>query len=228
VRRPAIAVVLAVAASLSAAGPAGARIVERTFTAGPYVVGPYDGSRGGETVRAPRMDGSIVEMDANVVDEDGDVIPQSVVMLHHLVFKDLGHSNAFKPDAACPTTSSDERFFGVSEELRALTLPKGYGYRIDRDDTWRMGWMLMNHTHKPRAAWIRYHVRIDTSDRLKHVTPYWFSVMGCHVDPAFTVQGGGDGERSTYRRGHSFRVPRAGRIVAVGGHLLGGSRSIAL
>ncbi|HKP91525.1 MAG TPA: hypothetical protein VJT75_16280 [Thermoleophilaceae bacterium] len=203
---------------------ADARIVERTFEAGPYVVGAYDGARGGETVRAPRMDGSIVEMDANVVDSDGHVIPQSVVMLHHLVFKDQGHARSFRPDAACPTTSSDERFFGVSEELRALTLPKGYGYRIEREDRWRMGWMLMNHTHRTRAAWIRYHVRIDTSDRLRHVTPYWFSVLGCHVDPAYTVAGGDRGGR----RGRTFRVPRAGRIVAVGGHLHGGSNSISL
>jgi plastocyanin len=71
-------------------------------------------------------------------------------------------------------------------------------------------------------------VRIDTSDRLRHVTPYWFSVMGCHVDPQFSVRGGGDDEGSTYGRGHSFKVPRDGRIVAVGGHLHGGSRSISL
>jgi plastocyanin len=228
VRRLVVTSAIAVVAALAAAGAAHAKIVERTLRAGPYVVGPYDGARGGETVRAPRMNGSIVAMDANVVDEDGDVIPQSVVMLHHLVFKDQGHSGSFRPDGACPTTTSDQRFFGVSEELRALTLPKGYGYRIERQDRWRMGWMLMNHTHRARAAWIRYRVRIDTSDRLKPVTPYWFSVMGCHVDPAYTVAGAGEGERSTSKRGHTFRVPRAGRIVAVGGHLHGGSRSIAL
>jgi plastocyanin len=109
-----------------------------------------------------------------------------------------------------------------------MTLPKGYGYRIDREDSWRMGWMLMNHTHRTRPAWIRYHVRIDTSDRLRPVTPYWFSVTGCHVDPQFTVSGAGDGEHSTYQRGHTYRVPSEGRIVAVGGHLHGGSRSISL
>jgi plastocyanin len=218
----------AVLALLAAAGGADAKVVDRSFRAGPFVVGRYDGARGGLDVRAPRMDGSIVEMDANVVDRHGDVIPQSVVMLHHLVFKDLGHAGAFKPDAACPTRSGDQRFYGESEELRALTLPRGYGYPIDREDGWRMGWMLMNHTHRTRAAWIRYHVKVDTSDRVRPVTPYWFSVLGCHVDPQFTVPGAGDGVRSTYKRGHTYRVPRSGRIVAVGGHLHGGGRSLAL
>src|ERR687883_343646 len=78
-------------------------------------------------------------------------------------------------DAACPTSKGDQRFYGVSEELRAMTFPKGYGYQIDREDRWRMGWMLMNHTHRARAGWIRYHVRVDTR-RLRPVTPYWFSV----------------------------------------------------
>jgi plastocyanin len=223
-----IALACAVAAALTAAAPADARVVERSFKAGPFVVGHYDGARGGLAVRAPRMDGSVVEVDANVVDADGHVIPQSVVMLHHLVFKDLGHSSNVKPDGACPTSHGDQRFYGESEELRALTLPKGYGYRVDREDKWRMGWMLMNHTHKTRAAWIRYHVKIDTSDRLRAVTPYWFSVMGCHVDPQFTVPGAGGDEDSTYKRGHTYRVPRSGRIVAVGGHLHGGGRSISL
>ena len=196
-RRLAVTLVIVAAAALAAAGAADAKIRDLTFKAGPYVVGHYDGRRGGEAVRAPRVDGSIVEMDANVVDKHGDVIPQNIVMLHHLVFKDLGHSTGVKPDGACPTSHGDQRFYGESEELRALTLPKGYGYRIDREDRWRMGWMLMNHTHKTRAAWIRYHVRVDTSDRLRHVTPYWFSVMGCHVDPQFTVSGSGDDEHST-------------------------------
>jgi hypothetical protein len=87
--------------------------------------------------------------------------------------------------------------------------------------------MLMNHTHQARAAWIRYHMKIDTR-RLRAVTPYWFSVMGCHVDPQFSVPGAGSGESSTYKRSHSFVVPRDGRIVAVGGHLHGGGRDIRL
>ena len=223
----AAALALACALGLLAAGAAEAKIKDVTLRYGPIVVSPYDGKRGGTQVDAPRMDGSIVEMDAFVVDKHDEVIPQNVVMLHHLVLKDQGHSGNAKLDGACPGSRGDQRFYGESEELRALTLPKGYGYRIDREDRWRMGWMLMNHTHRVQVGWIRYHMKIDTR-RLRSVTPYWLSVLGCHVDPQFTVPGAGSSEGSTYRRDKSFTVPRDGRIVAVGGHLHGGSRGISL
>jgi plastocyanin len=226
-RRLATAAALAVVGALAGAGGAGAEVRELTFRHGPIAVGPYDGVRGGNDVRAPRMDGSIVAMDARVVDRAGRVIPQSRVMLHHLVFKNQGHPGNVRRDAACPGPRGDQRFFGTSEELRPLTLPKGHGYRIDREDAWRMGWMLMNHTHRARKAWIRYRVRIDTR-RLRPVTPYWLSVMGCHVDPQFTVPGAGRDARSTYTRARGHAIPRDGRIVAVGGHLHGGGRDIAL
>ena len=38
-----------------------------------------------------------------------------------------------------------QRFFGTSEELRPLTLPRGYGYPITARDRWRASWMVMNH-----------------------------------------------------------------------------------
>jgi plastocyanin len=206
---------------------ADAKVRDVTYRYGPITVGRYDGVRGGNPVRAPRMDGSIVEMDAFIVDKRNRVIPQSKVMLHHLVFKNLGHSTNVRRDGACPGSRGDQRFYGESEELRALTLPRGYGYRIDREDRWRMGWMVMNHTHRVRQAWIRYHVKIDTR-RLRPVTPYWLSVMGCHVDPQFTVPGTGAKPAATYKRSKTFAVPRDGRIVAVGGHLHGGGRGISL
>jgi plastocyanin len=217
---------------LAAPGGAQSTIEEVTFRYGPIAIGRYDGRAGGTPVRAPRIDGSIVRMDAVVVDRDGKAIPQNVVMLHHLVFKNLGYPGHVKYDGACPgkapqTRTGNQRFYGESEELRALTMPKGYGYRIDRRDNWRMGWMLMNHTNRTRLGWIRYRVKIDTR-RLRPVTPYWFSVMGCHVDPQFTVPGGGAGPGSTRTRARGFTVPRDGRIVAVGGHLHGGSRDISL
>ena len=240
--RPALTIALSAAAVVAAgvavlllAAPGGgapSTIREVTLRYGPIAIGPYDGRAGGTPVRAPRIDGSIVGLDAAVVDREGKVIPQNVVMLHHLVFKDLGHPGHVRYDGACPgtarrTRTGNQRFFGESEELRALTMPKGYGYRIDRRDAWRMGWMLMNHTARTRLGWIRYHVKIDTR-RLRAVTPYWFSVMGCRVDPQFTVPGGGAGPGSTYTRARDFTVPRDGRIVAVGGHLHGGSRDISL
>lgn len=108
-----------------------------------------------------------------------------------------------------------------------MTFPQGYGYRIYKRDRWKIGWMVMNHTHERRVVYIQYHVRVDTA-KLTPVTPYWFSVVGCHIDPAYSVPGDGSGPDSTYALAHGFRVPADGRIVAVGGHLHGGSRSISL
>ena len=221
------AVVAGLAVGLAVAAPAAARIRDVTLKWGPVTIPRYDGMRGGTPVPAPRMDGSIVEMDAFIVDRGGRVVPQAQVMLHHLVFKDLGSPGHPRRDGACPSSQGDQRFYGESEELRAMTLPRGYGYRIARRERWRMGWMIMNHTHRARQVWLRYHMRIDTR-RLRPVTPYWLSVTGCHVDPQFSVPGSGSGPASTYVRSRGFRMPRSGRIVAVGGHLHGGSRSISL
>jgi hypothetical protein len=72
--------------------------------------------------------GSIVGMDVRVVDTAGDEIPQSQLMLHHNAFTNGGSDNK-RDDGACPQRSVTERFYGSSEELRPLTLPRGYGYR---------------------------------------------------------------------------------------------------
>ena len=190
-------------------------------------VGPYQALKKSSAVKTPPVTGSIVRMDANVVDSSGKVIPQSQVMLHHLVFFNDGRPGARRRDGACPTHDVGERFYGTSEELRALTMPAGYGYRIDRREKWGTAWMLMNHTHQDRRAWIRYRVTVDTSRQLKPVKPYWVSIVPCVSDPQFSVPGGGPGQ-STSTRWVSWKVPFTGRIVAVGGHLHGGSRDLRL
>ncbi|HET6551155.1 MAG TPA: hypothetical protein VFG79_22000, partial [Solirubrobacter sp.] len=57
------------------------------------------------------------------------------------------------------------------------------------------------------------------------VTPYWLSVVPCTPDPQWTVPGGGRGEHFNSR---TFTMPKAGRIVAVGGHLHGGATRLVL
>src|SRR5205807_3056176 len=134
-----------------------------TYKFGPISVGPYQALKKSSAVKTPPVTGSIVRMDANVVDSSGRVIPQSQVMLHHLVFFNNGRPGARRRDGACPTHNVGERFYGTSEELRALTMPAGYGYRFDRREKWGTAWMLMNHTHQDRRAFVRYRVTVDTS-----------------------------------------------------------------
>lgn len=86
-------------------------------------------------------------MGVRIVDTDGAEIPQSQLMLHHNVFTNGGADNTRK-DGACPHRAVKERFYGTSEELRPLTLPRGYGYRTTPADNWKMIWMAMNHRHR--------------------------------------------------------------------------------
>jgi plastocyanin len=209
------------------AAPAAAHTKTYSYKFGPIDVAPYQALKESTRVKTPAMTGSIVRMSARVVDSKGKVIPQSQVMLHHLVFFDGGRPGDTRHDNTCGTSRTPQRFFGTSEELRDLTMPEGYGYGIDRRDRWVSSWMVMNHTHLSRRAWIRYRVTVDDSKQITPVEPYWVSIVPCGADPQYSVKGGKP-EGSTNVRRRVWQVPYTGRIVAVGGHLHGGSRRLRL
>jgi plastocyanin len=195
------------------------------FRVGPFSIGGYQTFRHNDVVKPPPVAGSIVGMDARIVDTNGDEVPQSQLMLHHNVFTNGGPDNT-RTDGACPNNAVKERFYGTSEELRPLTLPRGYGYPTSPADHWKMIWMAMNHRHQRREAYVEYRVTVDPA-KLTPVTPYWLSVVPCVSDPQYTVPGGGR-PGSTHIKSKTFVMPKAGRIVAVGGHLHGGSYELRL
>ena len=90
--------------------------------AGPFTVGSYGMFEDAVTVTPPQVPGAIVAMDARLVDARGNVIPQHVAMLHHLVFTNGGPDNR-RGDRACPFNATRERFYGTSEELRPAHAP---------------------------------------------------------------------------------------------------------
>jgi plastocyanin len=199
------------------------------YRLGPFSVGPYQAVRRADPALPPAVEGSIVGMDARIVDEAGGEIPQSEVMLHHLVFMNRGPGDD-RRDGACPEREgARERFFGTSEELRAMTLPRGYGYPTSASDTWKAIWMVMNHRSDVRRFFIEYRVTIDPSPAIQAVKPYWLSVLSCDrsPDPQYSVPGGRRAGASHVRT-REWPAPIDGRIVAVGGHLHGGGRSLAL
>jgi plastocyanin len=196
------------------------------FRVGPFSIGGYQTLRRTDVVTPPPVAGSIVGMDARIVDVSGVEIPQAEVMLHHNVFTNGGTDNS-RTDGACPHRDVRERFYGTSEELRPLTLPRGYGYPTNPADQWKMIWMAMNHRHERREAYVEYRVTVDPSPGLTPVKPYWLSVVPCVSDPQYTVPGGG-APGSIHKRSKTFAMPVGGRIVAVGGHLHGGSHSLVL
>ena len=162
-------------------------------------------------------------MDARLVDASGAVIPQHVLMLHHLVFTNGGPDGS-RGDRACPLSTTRERFWGTSEELRPLTLPPGYGYPTNPADRWRALLMVMNHRAGEREFFLEYRVTVDPRPVVP-VTPYWLSVIPCQPDPQWSVPGDRNGP---HRRSRTFTMPEAGRIVAVGGHLHGGALDVRL
>ena len=214
----------AAAAVLVAAAPAAASVERVTVRQGPLRVAPYEVRFTSDKTRrvpAPRLDGWLVRMHARVVDRRGRPMPVRQVMLHHIVYK-----NADRRDAVCGDTQS---FYGTGEENETLRFPPGYGYRVRRGDRWRTGWMLMNHQSRSRRAYIEYTAWVETSKRLRSVTPYWVRATGCEGrrDPIFNVPGGG-APGSTHEQSADWTVPHSGRLVAGGSHLQGGAREMVL
>jgi hypothetical protein len=198
------------------------------FRFGPHSIGPYQVAKGTDTVSPPPLDGAIVGMDTRLVTRRGAEVPQNEVMLHHIVYTD-GGPDGKRRDVACPQRPIFQRFFGTSEELRALTLPPGYGYEYTERNRWRASWMVMNHQSTSRDALLEYRVTVDTDPAVAPVEPLWLSVLPCRrsPDPQYSVPGGGK-PGSTHYRSRNWKLPVGGRIVAMGGHMHGGARKLTV
>ena len=190
---------------------------------GPYTVGSYETLQKAAHPVAPEVPRRDRRHGRAARGREGAVIPQHIAMLHHLVFTNGGPDDK-RRDPGCPHKTTRERFWGTSEELRALTLPPGYGYPTNPKDVWRALLMVMHHRAGERTFYVEYRVTVDPRPTIP-VKPYWLSVIPCSPDPMWTVPGGGKG---THRRTRTFTMPAAGRIVAVGGHLHGGAKELML
>lgn len=198
------------------------------FRFGLRKIGPYQVATGTDTVSPPPVDGAIVGMDTRLLTRKGAPVPQAQVMLHHIVYTN-GGPDGRRRDNACPQRPVFQRFFGTSEELRPLTLPPGYGYEITARDRWRTSWMVMNHQSGNRKTLMEYRVTVDPNPAVAPVEPLWLSVLPCRdsPDPQYSVPGGG-APGSTHYRSRDWKLPIAGRIVAMGGHMHGGARSLTV
>jgi plastocyanin len=232
------ALAVAVLAILAAAAPAVAEIRTETFRYGPVAIGPYQVLQNDLTLNVPKpvADGFITDMEVDVVDPDGSQVPIDRVMLHHIVFANLGAQLGQKHDRTCNTFTAfnsqtkipalGERFYAAGEERAKMALPDGYGYPMKAADQWGMTLMLMNHRNKADSAFVQYKVTYDTEARTP-VTPYWLDVKNCLADPVYDVPGGGE-RGSTHTRSARWTVPASGRIVAGLGHVHGGARDLTL
>src|SRR4051794_27403503 len=202
------------------ADPSLTTYVERS---GPFTIGAYDTLIKSFDVKTPPVAGAVVGMDVRLVDERGNLIPQWITMLHHVVFTNGGPDDK-RRDPQCPGKSTRERFFGTSEEMRPLTLPAGYGYPTNPADQWHSALMVMHHRAGTQRFYMEYRVTVDPRPVIP-VKPYWLSVIPCSPDPQWSVPGSGHGQS---RRSRLFTMPEDGRIVAVGAHLHGGADQLIL
>lgn len=223
-RTTATAAALVVATVLGLPGAARADGRTRSYSVGPIPIRGYETLEPDVEVPSPPVDGSLVAMHAEVVDSRGRPVPQTEVMLHHAVFVNRGRFDGDRRGDYCAVRPR-EPFYGTAEEDTPLRLPPGYGYPIHRGDRWRLQYMLMNHRARHRTVWMRYTVTTDTAPKVP-VTPYWVSVA-CKNQRIYNVPGGG-APGATDVRSTVWTAPRAGRIVALVGHLHGGGESLDL
>jgi hypothetical protein len=211
--------------------PAGATadVQSLVFESAPIQVDRYAVARGVQLVQSPSVDGDVVGMKADVVDLNGNVVPDTDVMLHHVVFAKLG-----APDSTCSsftgydgktTPAITQRFYAQGEEHFTLRLPDGYGYPNRATDRWGLLYMLMNHHPQTETVRIRYTVTYATGQARTPVTAIWLDVRNCRADPVFNVPGMG-GPGSTFARQADWVAPQSGVFVAGGAHLHGGGVSV--
>ena len=140
--------------------PAAAGATEQTYTYSKQItVSGYEVRQGlsfGD-VHHPAVDGHVTKMEVDIVDapQNGDPVPISRLMLHHIVFLNVG-----RHDRTCARGFRD---FGGRRATRAsprallrrrrgagqALLPGGYGYGSRPNDTWAMTYMVMNHRQRP-------------------------------------------------------------------------------
>ena len=189
----------------------------RVFTTPPITLKPYEVQQKPLLVKSPEVDGYVVGLVADVIDEQGNVEPTSNIMLHHIVFAKLG-----VPDYTCGRINglAAERFYAEGEERAVMALPPGYGYANRGGDQWALLYMLMNHRNVTDTVRIQYRVRYVTDEQLTAVKPLWLDVRNCGTSE-FDVPGTGP-SGSTHTVSWNYRLPESGRIVGGGAHLHGG------
>jgi plastocyanin len=216
----------AVALSLALVSSAEATTKTYTLRTKAFEVGGFETIYPKLVVRTPRRSGYVTYMYARLMYAPGRPVPLQHVMLHHIVFINAGYSGGPAKTTSC-SGRRGEPFWGTGEEHERLELPRGYGYRVDRRDHWRMQTMLMSHGLRARHVYVEYTVKLVTGEQLQRVKPLWLRAEGCLKFPSYEVDGGGAPGSTNVQR-HRWTMPFSGRIVASGAHLHGSSKGVEI
>lgn len=228
--------------------PATASAVEQTYV-GEVPTGNIGAYEVKQDVKAfiptPTSGGYITKMETEIVDAtSGDPVPISRLMLHHIVFANIGATDSTCKDFLGFDSQSSgygfapQRFFAAGEERAKLAMPPGYGYPMAANAYWGMTYMVMNHRNATDNAVIQYKVTYETDPAgqgMEAVTPWWLDVKDCRADPIYNVPGvkpearkKAQAKGATHTLSRDYTVPTAGRIVAGAGHVHGGARQLTL
>jgi hypothetical protein len=213
--------------------PSIAGAAETTFTyQQPIKVAGYEVKQGLSLIPNPDVDGFITHMETDIVDGDGNPIPISRLMLHHIVYLNLNQTdstcNSYKMwDGSESAFGAPQRFYGAGEERATMILPDGYGYPTRTEENWAMTYMVMNHRKEVDEAYIKYTATVSDDPSITAVTPYWMDEVNCQTDPIYNVPGNG-GRGSKQERKWNYTMPESGRLVAGGGHVHGGAYRLTL
>ena len=183
----------------------------------------------GLDVPKPSVPGWIVGIAPNLTLLDGTVPPVDHIHLHHAVWLNLSRQDATVPGLP-------ERFFASGEEKTRLTLPPGFGYRFDPNDTWLLNYMLHVLDDQPYDVKLTYDFDFIADGtrgaaNVRAVVPWWMDVHNGSIYPVFDVPAGsGTNGKYTYptqandpykggTQLNRYTVPVSGELVATAGHL---------
>ena len=215
------------AASLWAAAPASSKVIHYSIRSQAFRLGGFETILPKVWTKTPQRDGYITSFNARLVYANGRRVPIQRVMLHHIVFVDVGYPGGPVKTTSCPGRRAGESFWGTGEERERLVLPPGYGYHVDRRDSWRLQAMLMSHSLESQKLYVQYTFTMVTGRRLTPVKPLWLRANGCDPYPSYEVVGN-EGPGSTDVRSYDWKLPVSGRIVAAGAHEHGSAKDMTI
>jgi hypothetical protein len=157
------------------------------------------------------FDGWLVAYAPSLLDGDGNDIEAK--LLHHVAFWNTG-----REDFLCP--NKEEHIFGAGAELTRWPPLAGFGYAVHHGDRIRISTMFHNPTGTSYPkAYLAIQVSYVTAapepsgvPQLRSVYPAWFDVMECG-------ESGYDLKAGESVKSGEFRMPQAGLLLGIGGHL---------
>ncbi len=138
-------------------------------------------------------------------------------MLHHAAF--MAQSSG-KSDPTCGSSGPGmlgQRFFASGNERTAVDLTElGYGYKVNKSETWNMVIDLANWETSQKTVYLKMTYKYATggdAESRDPLTPVWLDADGCSMDSLISVP---NGESDTHS---DWTASFSGDLIAAAGHI---------